>query len=210
MERRRVLGLDDLPKEDVVHDTGFEGDMDEIALPSITQEELSKSNDPEKEKDLLLSPLTNVATNPALNGAVIMAVYTSAIESRPDDVVLLAGFYDVLEPFYAGLSFISSALDTVKTRLEEKFPDRGKTLFVRIRYHARGIDPTDAKFPSALREMMKTANAIPSLDVKERKVCCSDLLAYLEKISNTANLDENIQKVISIFKGRVGNWKDIS
>jgi U3 small nucleolar RNA-associated protein 6 len=207
VERRRILGLDNLPKEDVMDDTGFEGD--EITLPSIAQGDLSKT-DPGQEKDLLLSPLTNVATNPALNGAIIMAIYSSATESRPDDVSLMAGFYDIFERFYARLSFIISILETIKTDLENKFPGRGKTVFVQIRDHARGIDPRDVKFPSALRDMMKTANAIPSLLEKERKICVTDLLRYLESISDIEGLDENVQKVISIFMGRVSKWKDIS
>lgn len=210
MERRRILGLDTLSKEDVVDETGFDG-TDEIHLPSITQEDLTTTSDEsQKEKDLLLSPLTNIATNPALNGAVVMAIYASAIESRPDDILLLAGFYDVFTPFYSGLTFINSSLETVKTRLVEEFPGRGKTLFVQIRDHARGVDPTDIKFPSSLREMMKTANQIPLLPFKERKICCSDLLAYLDRISNTPNLETNLQKVVSIFKERVVKWQDVS
>ena len=204
-----MLGLDKVSRVEVADDADFNG-ADQIALPSITQEELTRSDAAEQEKDLLLSPLTNADTNPALNGAVVMAIWTSAIESRPDDIILVAGFYDVFEPFYAGLSFIDSAMVAVKECLEKRFPGRGKTLFIQIKDRARGIEPFDPRFPSALREMINTANAVPSLPSKERDICCSDLLAYLEKLSATPKLDENVQKVVSIFEGRINKWQELT
>ena len=74
---------------------------------------------------LLTWPLTDISANPALNGAVPLAVYSSAIASRPDDIALTAGLYDVFLPFYSTLSFIDSALDTVKGQLEEIFLSTG-------------------------------------------------------------------------------------
>lgn len=206
MERRRILGLDKR-EEEVVEDTsGFE-DRNEITLPTITQEELQK--DGPRLDPLLTSPLTDVSTNPALNGAIPLAVYSSAITSRPNDISLVAGFYDVFFPFYSGLSFIDSALETVRNYLEEHFGGRGKTILVQVRDQARGIGPTDKRFPGAIREMMKIANTIPELPVKERKECCSGLLQYLENVLQTNGLDENLEKVIKIFQGRVRKWQDI-
>lgn len=207
MERRRVLGLDKQEYKMVDDESGFD-DQNEITLPSITQEELQKTDGPQLDP-LLTSPLTNASTNPALNGAIPLAVYSSAIASQPDDISLVAGFYEIYVSFYSGLSFIDSALETVKGRLVEYFPGRGKTLLIQIKDHARGIEATDKRFPVAIREMMKTANAVPKLPLKERRECCTGLSEYLEKISKTDGLDENLQKVIEIFQGRLGKWKDI-
>lgn len=206
MERRRILGLD--KKEDVeMEDKSDFKDENEIVLPRITQEELQK--DGPRLDPLLTSPLTDVSSNPALNGAIPLAVYSSAITSRPDDINLVAGFYDIFVPFHSGLSFIDSALEKVRKHLEEKFDGRGKTLLVQIKDQFRGVEPTDKQFPAAMREMMKMANAIPKLQVKERKECCSGLLLYLQKVSQTERLDENLQKVIKILQGRVGKWQEM-
>ena len=207
MERRRVLGLDKQEDKMVEDKTGFDN-QNEITLPTITEEELQNTEGPRLDP-LLTSPLTNVATNPALNGAIPLAVYSSAIASRPDDISLVVGFYDMFVSFYSGLSFTDSALETVKGRLMEYFPGRGKTLLIQIKDHARGIEATDKRFPAAIREMMKTASAVPKLPLKERKDCCTGLSDYLEKVSKTDGLDENLLKVIEIFQGRVGKWKDI-
>jgi U3 small nucleolar RNA-associated protein 6 len=203
-ERRRILGLDH--KEDkVTEDTG-ELEGSEIQLPTITEEELQKT-DGLQLNVLLTSPLTDISANPALNGAVPLAVYSSAIASRPDDISLTAGFYDVFLPFYSTLPFIDSALDTVKGHMEEIFSGRGLTLLIQIKDHARGIESTDKSFPAAIREMIKTATAIPSLLLRDREECCAGLTEYLTSISERNGLDVNLQQVVKVLQGRVEKWR---
>jgi U3 small nucleolar RNA-associated protein 6 len=210
-ERRRILGLDKKQLEDR-QETQDKGDFEanEIALPSITEEELNKSEGPQFDT-LLTSPLTDISTNAALNGAVPMAVYSSAIATRPDDISICRGFYDIFLSFSTGssaLSFIDSALDTVKARMEERFSGRGLTVLIRIKDHARGIAPTEVEFPAAIRKMMKTANAtVPSLSVNERRQCCNGLFLYMAEISQTTRLDENLRKVVTIFQRKAENWR---
>jgi U3 small nucleolar RNA-associated protein 6 len=202
MERRRILGLDHT-KEEVTEDRGeFEGN--EILLPTITQNELQTDVrfDP-----LLVSPLTDVTKNPALTGAIPMAVYSSAITSRFDDISLAAGFYDVFAPFHSKLSFIDSSLATVKNHLEEVFRGRGKTLVVQVKYHARGITPLDKRFPGALREMMKTASVVDTIPVREQKEFREGLKMYLEEVLQMDGLDESLEKVIKIFYERIVSLK---
>jgi U3 small nucleolar RNA-associated protein 6 len=205
VERRRILGLDKAPDEIMEDETEFE-DRDEITLPTITQEELQA--DGPRLDPLLTSPLTDMSTNPALNGAIPMAIYSSAIASRPDDIALVAGFYETFSLFYAGLSFVDSTLENVVQHLEEKFPGRAKTLFIEIKDHARGIEATEKEFPAALGLMIKTASAVTKLPMKERKECCVALSEYLESLLQTRGLDENLRKAIGIFKARVGRWQD--
>jgi len=203
-ERRRILGLDN--KEDEVTDDAGELEGNEIQLPTITEEELQKTDG--LHLDLpLTSPLTDISTNPALNGAVPLAVFSSAIASRPDDISLWAGFYDVFAPFYSRLSFIDSALNMVKSHMEDIFPGRGLTLLIQIKDHAKGIESTDKSFPAAIREMIKTANAIPSLPMRDRRGCCAGLIQYLAGISEKNGLDVNLQQVIKVLQGRVENWR---
>ena len=204
-ERRRILGLDN-KQEKTTKDTG-ELEGNEIQLPTITEEELSKTDGPQIDP-LLTSPLTDISTNPALNGAVPLAVYSSAIASRPDDISLCAGIYDVFLPFHSTLSFIDSALNKVKAHMEENFQGRGLALLTQIKDHARGIEPSDKTFPAAVRKMMKTANGIFSLPIGERKECCTGLIRFLEGISETNRLDVNLQKVVRVFRGRAEKWRN--
>ena len=112
--------------------------------------------------------------------------------------------------FYARLSFIDSALDTVKQHLREKFPGRAKTLLIQIKDHARGIASTDKRFPSAIWEMMKSASSIESLSLKERKDCYVGLSEYLQQVLGTEGLDENLRKALKIFQGRLKKQQDIT
>ena len=212
MERRRVLGLDKEETTSMEEDALEFDKRDEIQLPAITAEDLEKQDRGEGSKldpVLATSPLADVARNPALNGAIPLAVYDSAVGTRPEDISLATGFYDVFVPFYSGLQFIDAALDKVRAHLEEKFPGRGRTVLVQIKDHARGIDVADKTFPGTLREMMKTANTVPSLPLKERKDCCAGLQKYLDDLLGTPDLDEDLYKAIEIFRGKVAKWQDI-
>jgi U3 small nucleolar RNA-associated protein 6 len=207
VERRRILGLDKT-QEIMEDDSGFEDRRDEIRLPAITQEDLQA--DGPRLDPLLTSPLTDISTNPALNGAVPKAIYSSAIASRPDDITLVVGFYETFSLFHSSLSFVDSVLDTVIQHLKEKFPGRGKTLFVEIKDHGRGIEATDEEFPAALRSMIKTASAVTELPTKERKECCEALSEYLDNLLRISELDKNMYKALEIFRARVERWQVIA
>jgi len=212
MERRRILGLDKVETTSVEDDVLEFHKRDEIQLPVITAEDLEKQGEGEGatlDPVLTTSPLADVATNPALNGAIALAVYDSAVGTRPDDISLATGFYDVFAPFYSGLRFIDAALNKVKAHLEEKFPGRGRTVLIQIKDHARGIDVMDKNFPGVLREMMNTANTMTSLPVKERKDCCAGLQKYLDELLDIRDLDQNLRKAIEIFRGKAAKWQDI-
>jgi U3 small nucleolar RNA-associated protein 6 len=200
MERRRVLGLDNAREETSEDKTDF-ADRNEIALPTITQNELQKVDvrlDP-----VLISPLTDVSTNPALSGAVPMAVYSSAVASRPGDISLAAGFYDIFASFHPRLSFASSAMDSIKEHLEMMFAERGKTLLVRVKDHARGITPLDRQFPSAIRAMMTTSSEATRLPEREQKEFRQAIGSYIDELLETTDLDESLSRVLRIFHSKV-------
>jgi U3 small nucleolar RNA-associated protein 6 len=200
MERRRILGLDEQPVEE--KELEFH-ERDEIQLPLVAEEETEKQGG-----DVLEGPLADVKANPALNGAIPLAVWDSAISTRPEDIALAAGFYDAFTPFHASLQFIDGALDKVKSHMEDKFPGRGRTILLQIKDHARGVVVSDAKFPSVLRTMMATANAIPSLTLRERRDCCVGLISYLDELLS-GDVEENLRKAIEIFRAKVVKWRDI-
>jgi len=206
IQRRRILGLDEHRTQPQIDDgsADFE-DKDEIVLPSITAEELEKE-DNVKMDPLLTSPLTNVATNPALNGAIPLAIFNSAVDTRRDDGTLAAGFYDVFLSFLSELGFMNSLLDTVKEHLEGKFPGRGKTVLIQMRDCARGIDVTDKAFIGVVREMMKFEGKVKELLSKERKECCVGLSEYLRKVMAVEELDENLKIALHLFQQRVDSW----
>ena len=204
LERRRILGLNE-QKEETVVETDASLDQDEITLPIITEEDFKKQDGPRLDP-LLTSPLTDASTNPALNGAIPMTIYSSAIATRSNDLSLVVGFYDVFLQFYPALSFVDAALDSIKQHLVDKFPGRGKTLLIQIKDHARGLQPTDQRYPTAIRGMLKTAVDIPTLPANERKECCEGLLQYLDMVSHEDGLDENLQKAAEIFQEKVRGW----
>jgi U3 small nucleolar RNA-associated protein 6 len=202
MERRRILGLDE--QKEPVKETELEfHEQDEIQLPLMAEEETEKQGG-----DVLEGPLVDVKANPALNGAIPFAVWDSAISSRPEDIALAAGFYDVFAPFHASLPFIDGALDKVKAHMEDRFPGRGWTILIQIKDYARGIAVSDAKFTGVLRTMMTITNTIPSLTLQERRDCCVGLISYLDE-SLTGDVEQNLSKAIEIFRGKVTKWRDM-
>ena len=91
--------------------------------------------------------------------------------------------------------------------MEEIFSGRGLTLLIQIKDHARGIESTDKSFPAAIREMIKTATAIPSLLLRDWVECCARLTEYLTSISERNGLDVNLQQVVQVLQGRVEKWR---
>ena len=206
LERRRILGLDTPTETEKPDDTGFQN-QDTIELPTISMEDLQPTEGLQL-NPLLDSPLANIATNPVLNGAISKAIYSSAIESCPNDIALVFGFYKVFLQF-SDVQFVDSMLDTIKTHLDANFPGRGLTLCMQVVDHSRGVHPAGVRFPSALRAMMKTASALVDLEARERKVCGDELLDYLDGLQQNNELNENLDKAIGIFKEKVQNWRDI-
>jgi predicted metal-binding membrane protein len=103
------------------------------------------------------------------------------ISSRPEDIALAAGFYDVFVPFHASLPFIDGVLDRVNlAHMEDWFLGQGWTILIQIKDFARGIAVSDAKFPIVLWTMMTITNMIPSLTLQERRDCCVSLVSYLD------------------------------
>jgi hypothetical protein len=56
--------------------------------------------------------------------------------------------------------------------------------------------------------MMTTANAIPSLTLRERRDCCEGLISYLEELLS-GDVEENFRKAIERFHRKVAKWRDI-
>jgi hypothetical protein len=77
---------------------------------------------------------------------------------------------------------------------------------IQIKDHARGIESTDKSYPAAIREMIKTATAIPSLLLRDWVECCARLTEYLTSISERNGLDVNLQQVVKVLHGRVEKW----
>lgn len=205
LERRRVLGLDEKAKEENAAMGEDFGDQNEIILPTITEDDL-QTKDSDKQDPISDSSLADISKNAALNGAIPTMVYTSATTTRPNDILLRVGFYDMFSSFLPTVPFINSILDTIKKDLTEKFPGRGYTLLVQIKDCAWGLSPNDPQFPSAVREMMNVARGISTLSVEYRKECCVGLLKFIQDLYAKPEVEENIREVLKMFEKRVKKW----
>lgn len=205
LERRRVLGLDNESQtEKNAWDGKDFGDQNEITLPTITENDLQA--DGSEGEPILNSRLADISQNAALNGAIPTMVYSSATTARPNDILLLVGFYDMFLSFHPMVPFINSMLDTVKRDLGEKFPARGYTLLVQIKDCVRGVRADNENFPTAVREMMSMAHVISTMSIENRKECCTGLLKFIQSLSEVPDLEENVGEVLKIFERRVMKW----
>ena len=212
--RRRILGLDQdrtAPEEMEVDDTN----ADEIALPSITAEDINPNMPKDDSIDEVA--LQNLAASPVLNGAIPIAVFDAAIKEFNNDPAVAEAFFDMFTEF-ANISCTKRILQHILEILETSSADTVPTLCCAFRLHIIGVKPSSAVFPSALRQTLdgvKKAQAASSspiilekailcltpiaaveeLDIALEKVVKASLRQYLKKLNNADVLTSIVEKL---------------
>lgn len=189
--RRRLLGIDGVaePKKQM------EIDENMVALPIITGDEM---NSKLKDEGGLLdkSPLGNLEDNPALNGAIPLAVFDAATKEIPDDVEFVYSFFNLFSTF-TNLPCLTRLLDHVITYSLTNYPTSPLALFMDIKAPIIGVDIDSPALPLKIGSMLSkmTANvdkAAPRIELYQLFVS-----ALLEILETGDDLDSTVQTVIT-------------
>lgn len=199
--RRRVLGIDGPAVEVEEVEVGVEDEDGMIKLPTVTGEEMNPAL---KDHSVEALALENMETNPALNGAVALAIFDSAVKEFPGDLAFVGSFFELFRTFDS-LGCRGKLLEHVVRHALDVAPTSPEALFFGVELPVVGVETTDPLFPSRLGTvlsnmaeaaekavpksalyqrfagyMVKLVKACPEMDVGVRTVISATLVKYFK------------------------------
>ncbi|RPA94732.1 hypothetical protein L873DRAFT_1700554 [Choiromyces venosus 120613-1] len=189
LARRTLLGID-APMVDE-YGVGEEDGEGNIKLPQISAEDI----DPSLKKDHSLSTaaLEDIEANPALNGAIALAIFDSAIKEVPNDVRFAEDFFNVFAQF-GHLRCAAKILEHVIAYSQEVAPTAPQTLSMCVKLPLIGADPTESIFPSRLRTAIsRMAEALKTAPAKTPLY--ASFIKSMVGIATLQEVDPDIRKV---------------
>src|SRR5690606_18157326 len=102
-----------------------------------------------QDKTMDILAMENVETNPALNGAIPLAVFDEAINEFPGDEDFALDFFDLFASF-PDLNCYRNLLNHVFQHIEKNYPNSPQTYAIRVEMPLYGIDVNDASIVSAV------------------------------------------------------------
>lgn len=199
--RRQVLGLDRTVVEEEESMIGGLGDddADRIALPQVTQAEFS--GDVAQDallKDVEMSALTTATDNPALQGAIPLAIMKSALKAMPQTIELLLDFYDIMASFDKLPFRDSSLIEIVDLLSSDDIKMHPKASFLRVILPMSLLKDNvkDAKFPAALKESIRLYESAESSSHVE---LVGYWTKYLIALLDVPDVDNNLKLAVSVI-----------
>ncbi|KAF8471995.1 rRNA processing protein Utp6 [Kalaharituber pfeilii] len=180
--RRRLLGID--RQEELPSNKTNDEDEEMIELPAITGEGLSHEGS--EEDKLENSPLNSLKDNPALNGAIPLAVLDSAIKEIPNDIEFIFSFFNLFASF-TGLPCQRKLLTHSFNCALKDFPTTSLTLFMEIKALFVGTEVIDPKFPSTLSHAL--SKIMDNLDPAMETVIKGALNKYFKQAEQDGDIN---------------------
>lgn len=189
--RRKLLGIEQ-PK-DAQPEEGADGDENMWKLPEITGEDFEGVK---LDKSLDTIALENADTNPALNGALAIAIFDQAMKEIPGDLAVAAEFYDLFAQFDQ-LKCCARLLEHVVKHMLDTAPQSAKSLWLGVQLPLFGVATADPMFPGRLSTALTgMAAAVGETDRKSELYLF--FTRYFTRLLDTSpELDAGIRKVIS-------------
>lgn len=191
--RRKVLGIDQPKEAEAQADKDADGDENMWKLPEITGEDFEGVK---KDKSLDTIALENAETNPALNGALAIAIFDQAMKEIPGDLAFAAEFYDLFAQFDR-LSCCARLLEHVVKHMLDTAPKSARSLWLGVQLPLFGVDTADPLFPGRLSTALSgMAAAVGETDQKS-ELYLSFVRYFTGLLEASPELDAGIRKVIS-------------
>jgi U3 small nucleolar RNA-associated protein 6 len=192
--RRKILGLD-VDHTKTQAQTEDDGDVDMIALPQVTAEDINPSLKQDDGVDEVA--LQNLASAPVLTGAIPLTVFDSAVKQFQSTAKVAEKFFAMFAEFEQ-LACIPRMLQHVLEYLQQNAPQSVEKAICEFRMQLYGRNPADPGFPPALADglaLISTATKQhPSEVVRLSEVAVRELLSLQRLSSDT---DPAVQTVIS-------------
>ena len=146
--RRQLLGVDPgrtsagkeaLGDEDMVKGSGRTTEEDGLELKDAG--------------NVVDSPLNNLEGNPALNGAIPLAVFDAATKEIPKDISFVFSFFNLFSSF-TNLPCLPKMLGHVTDHSLSNYPTSPLALFMAIKTPIIGVESNSPDFPSEIGNML--------------------------------------------------------
>lgn len=191
--RRELLGIDKVQEGRKVGDV--EDGEDTLMLPGVTAEELNPELK-KKDQSLDMMALENIDTNPALNGALAIAIFDQAMREVPNDVGFAREFFELFLEF-GKLRFAGKLLEHALKYMLDVAPEKAEVLWLAVRMPLIGVEVTDPLFPSRLQTLLDNMGA-----AMEKVDNCTEMYAafttfFVELLQNNPELDPLVAKVVA-------------
>lgn len=193
LARRRVLGIDG-PIPDVDEGAGDEDENGNIKLPTITGEDMDPSPPP-KDHTVDSFALENIDTNPALNGAIALAIFDSAVKEFPCDFTFVNSFFELFRTFDS-LNCRGKMLKHVVLHALNTAPTSPDALFLGIELPIIGVETTDPLFPSRLGTVLSNMSEAVESAVPRAALYEKFAEYMLRLVKKSAELDPGVRTVI--------------
>lgn len=136
----------------------------------------------------------NLANNPALDGAIPIAIYDIARKQPFFSAAVAEQFFDM----FAGFSNVSSQpkiIQHVLDTMAEPYPNTPSTCSCHVRQPLVGVDVNSAAYPKALREALgRLKTALETTTNKAQLV--QKTIAWIEPVLASEDLDAGIRMVL--------------
>jgi len=208
--RRMILGLDQAKKEEKEVEDSEMGDEDEIALPSLTAEDIN----PELKQDInqMEAKIKELSNSPALNGAIPIAIIQAASKSFNPDCLFLEELFDCVAKYteVACLNkILQSIIDLITTTTSSKYANL-ILASLKARLQIIGVKPDDTSFPALLSQSLSVMNEIETPDQLSQTMQHIRFivlaLQYIQSIKvDGLSVDQDIQTVLEMtIKQHIG------
>lgn len=189
--RRRLLGIDGAPTEKRIGESA--GDDDSMmSLPTVTAEDLDPKIKTDRSLDAMA--LENIETNPALNGAIPLAVFDTAMKEFSRDLSFASSFFDLLQSF-PQLPCCSKLLEHVAQHVLAAAPTSAEALWIGCKLCITGVEPSNEDFPSKLGTLLPTmSEAVEKAD--DRAHLYTLFVEYMATLYVMPELDVALKKVV--------------
>lgn len=192
--RRKILGLDG-SRSQQSQPTDDE-DVDMIALPQITAEDINPSLKGDDKIDEVA--LQNLASAPVLTGAIPLAVFDSAMKQFDSKPNLASRFFAMFAEFEQ-VACIPSILQHVLNAVQEKAPQSVEVAMCKFRMELHARDLTNPEFPqilgTALDMLSSASERFPQNQLQLSEVAVRQLLSLGRQ---STDMDSGVQKVLHV------------
>jgi U3 small nucleolar RNA-associated protein 6 len=137
---------------------------------------------------------SKLKSNPALDGAIPLAIYDIAKKQPFFNAAVAEQFFDVFALF-TQISVQAGIIQHVLYSMNELYPNDASTFYCYIRQPLIGIDANTPAYPKALRETLgRIKSSLPS--TTKQNILSTKIRAWLETLLSSQDLDSSIRTVL--------------
>ncbi|SPN99185.1 related to UTP6 - U3 snoRNP protein [Cephalotrichum gorgonifer] len=192
---------DDEDDEDEIRLGGSDSeDEDEDGVIARDPDAVGRGSSIKPKKVFSAETKTQLKHNPALDGAIPMAIFDISRKQPFFSAAVAERFFDVVAEFASSVRAAPKILQHILDAMQEAYPGSAEAGFCFVRQPVAGASPFTPEFPRGLREVY--ARLQPTVEASvEKDALRENLVVWVEGILKLEGLDEAIVTVLEHMKG---------